>query len=107
LTPDVGFGEIETPDILHAWNLTLQLLEALGPTKIIAGRIEKGWSFDAKAALEHMHKYLDLFASKITSPPKKPTVDDLFQTFKSAFPQGEKNLDFFLGHLSNQYTYPV
>jgi hypothetical protein len=56
LTPDVGFEEIETPDILHAWNLTLQLLEALGPTKIIAGRIKKGWSFDAKADLEHMHK---------------------------------------------------
>lgn len=106
MTPDVGFEEIETPDILHAWNLTLQLLEALGPTKIIAGRIEKGRSFDAQADLQHMHKYLGLFASKITSPPKKPTADDLFQT-KGAFPQGEKNLDFFLGHLSNQYTYPV
>ena len=95
--------EIETADILHAWNLTLQFIEALGPTTIIAGHMEKGWEFDAKADLEYMHKYLDLFASKITNAPKKPTVDDLYQTFKSAFPQCEKNLDFFLGHLSNQF----
>jgi hypothetical protein len=59
-----------------------------------------------KADLEYMHKYLDLFASQITNAPKKPTVADLFQTFKNAFPQCEKNLDFFLGHLSNQCTYP-
>ena len=58
---------------------------------------------DAKADMAYMHKYLDLFAAKITNAPKKPTVDDLFQTFKNAFPQCEKNLDFFLGHLSNQF----
>lgn len=95
--------EIETPEILHAWRLTLQLIEALEPTKIIAGHIEQGWEFDAKKDLEHMHKYLDLFASKITNAPEKPTVDDLFQTFKTAFPECTKNLEFFLGHLSNQF----
>jgi hypothetical protein len=63
--------EILTPDILHAWNLTLQFIEVLGPTKIIASHIEKGWDFDAKADLEHMHRYLDLFASKITNVPEK------------------------------------
>jgi glyoxylase-like metal-dependent hydrolase (beta-lactamase superfamily II) len=78
--------EIETPDILHAWNLTLLLIESLNPEKIIAGHIEQGWEFDAKKDMQHMHKYLDLFESKITKAPKKPTVDELFQTFKNAFP---------------------
>jgi hypothetical protein len=86
---------------------TLRFIEALGPTKIIAGHIEKGWGFDAKADLQHMHKYLDLFVSKITNAPIKPIVDDLFQAFKNTFLQCEKNLDFFLGHLSNQCTYPI
>ena len=95
--------EIETPDVLHAWNLTLLLIESLNPTKIISGHIEQGWEFDAKKDMEHMHKYLDLFESKITKAPKKPTVNELFETFKTAFPQCEKNLDFFLGHLSNNF----
>ena len=99
--------EIETPDILHAWNATLTLIEALKPETIIAGHIEDGWTFDAKKDMEHMHQYLDLFESKITPSQKsgkqKPAVDDLFKTFKEAFPQCEKNLDFFLGHLSNQF----
>jgi len=34
--------EIETPTILHAWYLTLSLIEALQPTKIICGHIENG-----------------------------------------------------------------
>ena len=95
--------EIETPEILHAWNLTLVLIESLDPEKIISGHIEQGWDFDAKKDMEHMHKYLDLFEKKITKAPKKPTVDELFQTFKNAFPQCDRNLDFFLGHLSNNF----
>lgn len=79
--------EIETPAILHAWYLTLDFIEALQPTKIIAGHIESGWELDPKEDLAYMRKYLDLFSSKITNAPKKPTVDDLYQTFKTAFPQ--------------------
>jgi hypothetical protein len=95
--------EIETPAILHAWYLTLSLIEALQPTKIICGHIENGWEFDAKEDMAYMRKYLDLFSSKITNARTKPTVDELYQTFQKAFPQCEKNLDFFLGHLSNQF----
>jgi glyoxylase-like metal-dependent hydrolase (beta-lactamase superfamily II) len=84
--------EIETPDILHAWNLTLLLIESLKPERIIAGHIEQGWEFDAKKDMEHMHKYLDLFESRITNAPKKPGVDELFQLFKTSFPQCEANL---------------
>jgi len=79
--------EIETPEILHAWYLTLDLIEALQPTKIIAGHIESGWELDPKEDLAYMRKYLDLFSSKITNALEKPTVDDLYQTFKDAFPQ--------------------
>ena len=99
--------EIETPDILSAWKLTLQLIDSLNPATIISGHIEQGWDFDAKKDMQHMHKYLDLFEQKVTPSQakgaKKPTVEDLFQTFKTAFPQCEKNLDFFLGHLSNNF----
>ena len=99
--------EIETPDILHAWKATLTLIDALKPETIIAGHIEAGWSFDAAKDMEHMWKYLQLFESQITptqrSGAEKPSVDSLFKTFKEAFPQCEKNLDFFLGHLSNQF----
>ena len=56
--------EIETPDTLHAWNLTLLLIESLNPTKIISGHIEQGWDFDAKKDMKHMHKYLDLFRTE-------------------------------------------
>jgi hypothetical protein len=47
---DAGYRvkETEMPDILHTWNLALQFIEALGPTKIIVGHIKKGWDFDAK-----------------------------------------------------------
>ncbi|KAJ9610502.1 hypothetical protein H2200_005279 [Cladophialophora chaetospira] len=95
--------EIETPAILHAWYLTLDFIEALQPVKIVAGHIEAGWELNPKEDLAYMRKYLDLFSSKITNSPKRPTVDELYQTFKNAFPQCEKNLDFFLGHLSNQF----
>jgi glyoxylase-like metal-dependent hydrolase (beta-lactamase superfamily II) len=95
--------EIETADILHAWYLTLDLIEALQPTKIIAGHIEEEWELDAKEDMAYMLKYLDLFGEKITNAPKKASVEELYETFKNAFPQCEKNLDFFLGHLSNQF----
>ncbi|KAI1627961.1 beta-lactamase [Exophiala viscosa] len=95
--------EIETPDILHAWNLTLQLIEALDPVKIITGHIESGADFDKEKDLEHMHQYLGLFEEKITNAKEKPQVQDLFDAFKTAFPHCTKNLDFFLGHLSNQF----
>lgn len=99
----VWVEEIETAVILSAWRKTLDLIEALHPTKIIPGHIEPGWELDAKADLEHNRKYLDLFEEKITNASKKPSVQELFETFKNAFPQAEKNLDFFLGHLSNQF----
>jgi glyoxylase-like metal-dependent hydrolase (beta-lactamase superfamily II) len=95
--------EIETPDILHAWKLTLQLIEALDPVKVIAGHIEAGADFDKEKDLEHMRKYLGVFEEKITNAKEKPQVQDLFDTFKAAFPHCTKNLDFFLGHLSNQF----
>lgn len=100
--------EIETYDVLHAWRLTLKLIGSLNPTTIIPGHIERGWEPDAKKDLEYMHRYLDLFEQKIAKPvfvegKKKPEVDDLYQTFKKAFPDCEKNLDFFLGKMSNAF----
>lgn len=53
--------------------------------------------------MEHNRKYLDLFTEKISKAPKKPAVDDIYATFKEAFPKADKNLEFFLGHLSNQF----
>lgn len=66
---------------------TLNLIEALNPAKIIPGHLEQGWELDAKADLAHNKKYLDLFAQKIMRAQKKPAVDDIYQSFKSAFPQ--------------------
>ena len=66
---------------------TLDLIEALNPAKIIPGHIEDGWELDAKADLGHSRKYIDLFAEKVTHAKKKPQVDELFETFKNAFPQ--------------------
>ncbi|KAK5113023.1 hypothetical protein LTR85_011045 [Meristemomyces frigidus] len=85
-------------------NKTLDLIEALRPVKVIPGHIEAGWEPDAQADLAHNRKYLDLFAEKITNARSKPSVDELYQTFKKeAFKQADHNLDFFLGHLSNQF----
>lgn len=42
---------------------------------------------DAKADLAHNKDYLNLFAEKILHAKKKPEVDEIFQTFKNAFPQ--------------------
>ncbi|KAG9774421.1 hypothetical protein ABEF93_000078 [Exophiala dermatitidis] len=95
--------EIETPAILHAWRLTLQLIEGLNPVKIITGHIQAGQEFDKEKDLAHMHKYLNLFEQKITNAKEELQIQDIYDTFKHAFPQCTKNHDFFLGHLSNQY----
>ena len=65
--------------------------------------MEAGWELDAAADLEHNKKYLALFQQKITEAKVKPGVQELYDTFRDAFPQADKNLDFFLGHLSNQF----
>lgn len=95
--------EVETPALLEAWNKTLTLIGALRPEKLIPGHMETGWELDAKEDLAHTQKYLDLFSEKITNAPTKLTVQELFDFFKNEFPQCKENLDFFLGHLSNQY----
>lgn len=59
----------------------------MNPSKVIPGHIESGWELDAKADLAHNRKYLELFASKVTHAKQKPSVDELFETFKNAFPQ--------------------
>jgi len=95
--------EIETPQILSAWKHTLDLIESLKPEKVIPGHLEAGWILDTKADLAHNRAYLDLFTDKISKASKKPAVDEIYSTFKDAFPKADKNLDFFLGHLSNQF----
>ncbi|KAG2419182.1 hypothetical protein HFD88_003977 [Aspergillus terreus] len=99
----VWVEEVETPALLEAWNKTLKLIEALQPKKLIPGHMEAGWELNAKEDLAHTKKYLDLFSQKITYAPKKASVHELFEFFKDEFPQCKENLDFFLGHLSNQY----
>jgi hypothetical protein len=83
----VRVEEVETPQLLDAWVKTLDLIEALNPAQIIPGHLEQGWQLDAKADLEHNRKYLQLFGQKVTHATSKPQVDDLFETFKQAFPQ--------------------
>ena len=95
--------EVETPALLHAWYKTLQLISMLDPVKIIPGHLERGWSLDARADLAHTRRYLDLFAEKVTYAETKPQVQDLFDFFHGEFPHCKENIDFFLGHLSNQY----
>ena len=79
------------------------MVESLAPEKIIVGHLEAGWDLDAKADLEHNRKYLDLFQRKISEANKKPSVKEIYDTFKDEFPKADKNLEFFLGHLSNQF----
>ncbi|KAK1819056.1 hypothetical protein LTR12_006502 [Friedmanniomyces endolithicus] len=85
--------EVETPQLLDAWFKTLDLIEeGLRPEKVIPGHIEQGWELDAKADLAHARKYLQFFAEKVTYAKKKPGVDELYKTFKDAFPQAGKSL---------------
>jgi hypothetical protein len=81
----------------------IELVESLAPEKIIVGHLEAGWDLDAKADLEHNRKYLALFQQKIMNARTKPSVEEIFNAFKNEFPKADKNLDFFLGHLSNQF----
>ncbi|TKA41805.1 hypothetical protein B0A54_08231 [Friedmanniomyces endolithicus] len=83
--------EVETPQLLDAWFKTLDLIEeGLRPEKVISGHVEQGWELDAKADLAHARKYLQFFAEKVTYAKKKPGVDELYKTFKDAFPQAGK-----------------
>ena len=80
--------EVETPQLLDAWFKTLDLIEhGLRPEKVIPGHLENGWQPDAAADLAHMRKYLQFFAEKVTYAKQKPSVDELYKTFKDAFPQ--------------------
>ncbi|KAJ5887734.1 hypothetical protein N7495_007775 [Penicillium taxi] len=65
--------------------------------------MEVGWELDTQADLEHTKKYLQVFGEKVSYASTKPGVQELFDYFKSEFPQCKENLDFFLGHLSNQF----
>ena len=78
-------------------------MESLPPSKIIVGHLEQDWRLDTAADLAHNKKYLSLFQDKIQNAEKKPPVKEIYDTFKDAFPQADKNLEFFLGHLSNQF----
>lgn len=80
----------------------IKLIDSLAPSKIIIGHLETGWELDAKADMEHNRKYLALSKQKIADAETKPSVQDIYDTFKGGFPEAKKNLDFFLGHLSNQ-----
>ncbi|KAL4949230.1 hypothetical protein BDW69DRAFT_188512 [Aspergillus filifer] len=95
--------EVETPALLEAWNKTLCLMRALQPRKLIPGHMESGWELKADEDLAHTQRYLDRSRDKIAYAPKQATVQELFDYFKNEFPQRKDNLDFFLGHLSNQY----
>lgn len=79
------------------------MIESLRPQKVIAGHLEKGWSFDAAADLAHTRKYLQTFDETICSVEAKPPVDEIVTTFKAAFPKAEKNLGFFLNQMANQF----
>lgn len=95
--------EVETPALLEAWNKSLDVISGLKPTKITPGHIEPGWELDAEADLTHTKKYLSVFGQKVTYAPAKPQVQELYDFFQNEFNQCKENLDFFLGHLSNQF----
>ncbi|OJJ82712.1 MBL fold metallo-hydrolase [Aspergillus glaucus CBS 516.65] len=99
----VWVEEVETPALLEAWNKSLDVISSLNPTKVIPGHLEPGWELDAQADLAHTKKYLSVFANKVTYASSKPKVKDLHECFQNEFKQCKENLDFFLGHLSNQF----
>jgi hypothetical protein len=94
---------VETSALLEAWLKTIEIIEALRPTKIIPGHLDLGWSLDAPADLAHTKKYLGLLGEKVTYASTKPQVQELYDYFKNAFPQCKENLEFFLGHTANQF----
>lgn len=83
------------------------MIDHLHPQKIIPGHMEEGWELDVKADLDHTRRYLRLFAEKVTyasgSGGSKPSVQELYDTFREAFPECRENLDFFLGHMANRF----
>lgn len=95
--------EVETPALLDAWNRSLDAIAALRPTKVIPGHMEPGWDLDAEADLAHTKRYLSVFGEKVTYAPARPTVQELYDFFQKEFEQCKENLEFFLGHLSNQF----
>lgn len=95
--------EVETPALLEAWNKSLDVISSLNAIKVIPGHLELGWELDAQADLAHTKKYLSAFANKVTYAPSKPKVQELYEYFQNEFNQCKENLDFFLGHLSNQF----
>ncbi|RAK74208.1 MBL fold metallo-hydrolase [Aspergillus fijiensis CBS 313.89] len=99
----VWVEELETPALLESWRKTLDLLALLGPTKLIPGHLEEGWSLDCAADLAHTRRYLDVFAEKVTYAATQPGVQELYDFFRDEFPQCRENLEFFLGHLANQF----
>lgn len=68
----------------------LDLIEALQPVKIIPDHLEQGWELDAKADMAHNRQHLELSADQVTNAKTKPKVDELYQTFKDAFPQASR-----------------
>lgn len=89
------------------------MIDHLHPKKIIPGHMEAGWELDVKADIDHTRRYLHLFAEKVvyasgsggsgSSSSSKPSVQELYDTFKEAFPECRENLDFFLGHMANRF----
>ncbi|KAK2810709.1 hypothetical protein FQN50_002752 [Emmonsiellopsis sp. PD_5] len=100
----VWVNEIETPEILRAWQRTLDLIESLNPETIIPGHIDRGWALDAAADLGHTRSYLKLFSEKVTYAETQSSVDELYETFIKAFPRATKHTDFLVYHgLANQF----
>lgn len=85
------------------------MIDHLHPEKVIPGHMEEGWELDVQADLDHTRRYLRLFAEKVTdsasrtSSTTKPSVQELYDTFREAFPQCRENLDFFLGYMANRF----
>ncbi|RAL17193.1 MBL fold metallo-hydrolase [Aspergillus homomorphus CBS 101889] len=99
----VWVEEVENPALLEAWRKTLDLITHLHPTKLIPGHLERGWELNCAEDLAHTRRYLDLFAERVTYAPEKPQVQELYDFFRDEFPQCRENLDFFLGHMANQF----
>ncbi|GAA5841622.1 hypothetical protein JCM11251_004234 [Rhodosporidiobolus azoricus] len=99
----VWAAEIDTPEILSAWQNILDLIEGLDVDLIVPGHAETEDFLDKEADLAYNRKYLELFATKITYAEKKPQIQEIVDTFKSSFPGPKNNLDFFLGKLGDCY----
>ncbi|GAA5854817.1 hypothetical protein JCM8547_004081 [Rhodosporidiobolus lusitaniae] len=97
----VWAAEIETADLLESWRNILDLIEGLDVDLIIPGHAEVGEKLDKAVDLAHNREYLELFAKKITYAEKKPGVQEIIDTFSSAFPQCAANKGFFLGKLGD------